>query len=126
MNGRADHYEDAALVLTSAATFVERGWTTGAAARDDCRMGCEATSERAVAWCALGAIHVAAARLRVTEAITECAEEHLKLAATPGGIEFITGWNDRKGQRPEFVTRAMRNAARALNRRAAVLTGAAS
>ena len=118
----------AALLLDRAAAFIEKGWTTGAAARDEQGYCCAATDARAVKWCATGAMYAAeyASGLRVRQGVmTHAAIEHLhaaraaaeralKRAAAPGGIEFITGWNDRLHQTAANVADAMRRAAATL------------
>ena len=104
------------------------GWTTGAAARDEHNYCCTATDERAIRWCATGALHAAEydSGLRKRHGVTTHAEDTrahdvrvraeqaLKLCAEPNGIEFITGWNDRQRQTAANVARAMREAAATL------------
>ena len=123
--GAIDRDLTAARLLDGAAVRIEQGWTTGAAARDEHHMGCCAHGERAVRWCATGALSVAEfdSGLRRRQGVTTHdedmrahdvrvrAEQALKLSAEPAGIEFITGWNDRRGQTAANVARAMRAAA---------------
>ena len=113
----------AKLLDSAAARIIDGGWTQGAAARDRHNMGVAATSDRAVSWCATGAIAIAmldtgiykltagTARHHRPEAIRLRAEAALKVAA---GIEFITGWNDRRCQTAANVACAMRKAATGL------------
>ncbi len=121
--GTIDRDLTAALLLDSAASFVERGWTQGAAARrKDSTLPCSAIDEDAAVWCATGALFAAEfdsglrkrqgvmSHAAVTRAhnVRVRAEEALKRAA---GIDFIAGWNDRQGQTAANVARAMREAA---------------
>ena len=116
----------AARLLDSAAALITgKGWTQGAAARDTHSMGCAATSDRAVSWCATGALVLAEydTGLRKLDGKTTYQEDEnaygvrlraeaaLKVSA---GIEFITGWNDRRGQTAANVAGAMRAAAAGL------------
>lgn len=113
---------DAALLLDSAADFVEAGWTTGAAARRADATCCAAHDEDAVAWCTTGALLAAqyATGMKRRDGVTEFdeatrandawvrAEQALKLTARIG---FITAWNDRIGQTAANVAKALRHAA---------------
>ena len=120
--GTIDRDLTAALLLDSAASFVEKGWTRGAAARDERGSCCSAIDERAAKWCATGALFAAEfdsglrkrqgvmSHAAVTRAhdVRVRAEEALKRAT---GIDFIAGWNDRQGQTAATVARSMREAA---------------
>ena len=117
-----DHDLSAALLLDSAASFVERGWTQGAASRREDSTPCYSIDEDAAAWCATGAMYAAEfdtglrklAGLMTSGAVARAhdvrvrAEEALKAVAQ---IEFITGWNDRLHQTAANVARTMRTAA---------------
>ena len=122
----ADCKNAAAKLLDSAAArIIDGGWTQGAAARDRHNMGVAATSDRAVSWCATGALTIAEydTGIRKLDGVTTShqdaaaygvrlrAEAALKVAA---GIEFITGWNDRRDQMAATVADAMRKAATGL------------
>lgn len=112
--------KDAALLLDSAADFVEAGWTTGAAARRADATCCAAGDEEAVTWCTTGALlaaQYATGMKRSSATFDEAkrahdawvrAEQALKFTAR---IEFITAWNDRKGQTAANVAKALRHAA---------------
>ena len=92
--------EGAALLLEAAATFIEKGWTTGAAARDEQGYCCSGLRVRQGVMTHAAIKHLHAAR--------DAAERALKRAAAPVGIEFITGWNDRLHQTAANVAGAMR------------------
>lgn len=54
--------DETTALLIRARSFLERGWCRGASARDEAEVGTGPTSERAVAWCAVGALIAAGSR----------------------------------------------------------------
>lgn len=116
MTNREEHYTMAAEVLDLAATYIERGWTQGAGARDGLGEPCRSISEDAVEWCADGAIAIASFRLNVIKAITISATEAFMLA---NNLLDVPAWNDREGQRADLVVRGIRRGAERARKEAA-------
>ena len=116
--------ENAARLLEAAAGHIERGWTTGANARDGRGHPVSSEKPEAVCWCAQGAMSKAAwdARLgRARAAAMDEARQALRRAITEHlGRDHllavsitltITNWNDDEAQDGAQVARAMRRGA---------------
>ena len=116
----------AALLLDSAAGYVERGWTTGAAARREDAFPCSAIDEEAVSWCATGALYAAefATGLRRMQGVTagtmteaEIERAHTVRIRAEEALKdhtvehHITPWNDRQYQSAENVAASLRETA---------------
>ena len=117
--------ENAARLLEAAAGHIERGWTTGANARDGRGHPVSSEKPEAVCWCAQGAMAKVAwdlklypsprfavmddARRALRKAITEHLPRRDLLAVSI--TLTITNWNDDEAQDGAQVARAMRRGA---------------
>ena len=117
--------ENAARLLEAAAGHIERGWTTGANARDGRGHPVSSEKPEAVCWCAQGAmtkvawelnlyaqartVALDAARIALRRAITEHLPRRDLLAVSI--TLTITNWNDDEAQDGAQVARAMRRGA---------------
>lgn len=82
--------DEATDLLIRARSFIERGWCQNAVALDDNHRPCGVTDERAVAWCAHGAL--------VASGVEPGAKTHpamIRLCAAMGD-SIIGNFNDRQ------------------------------
>jgi hypothetical protein len=102
---------DAKQILLDAANLVEKGWTTGANAREGNATECSPHASTATCWCANGAL-IAAGALKNTDAYAAVYDQlPADIKENTSHISGIVYFNDYRARHVGDVSQLLRKAA---------------